>query len=555
MSTEPRSPAPILPSREIVVPSIPSNALRPGGLLLAFAALLVALDPLRWLIVTWTEPAYGSDGWLVTLAVALLAARSLASPRIAPGGAGPALALVALTLALRLTGQLLGFGIIGGLALAVDVAALALAAGLHRRAVAVSPFWLAAAFVFALPLERVLQRLLGYPLQALSAEGACGILALLPEGWRGRLECDGLSIALDGAAVLVDLPCSGARGVLLQGLLFALLAAHLRPNLRATLTWGSIALFSALAANALRIAAVALGSAAGLPLLEEPWHAITGLVALVLAALPLILWAGLASGQERGLESSQVGQRVGEPVGAEPLRPTCDPQDERRRPSPPRKGGLMVGALMALAAGAIVALPEGRVDATAASIPSLPERLDGFVAQPAALPEREAAYYAQFGGGAAVATYGPMAVTIVESRAPLRHLHAPEECLRGLGFTVRYLGTTRAGGLPTAHYRATGPDGQDWHVAGSFVAEDGSAAPGIGEAIWQWLGARAEGRRSVWASIRRVTPWQLDPAARVGLEAALHASLDRAGPTPGPAATDPMTATTETPSSLERTPS
>ncbi|MEM8820726.1 MAG: exosortase T [Pseudomonadota bacterium] len=491
---------------------------RPGraaSLLLVAAAGIAAVEPVFWLVTTWTDASYGSDGWAVALIVALVAARSAVSPLrdgLTPQP-GLALALVAGTLALRIAGEFLALGVLGGLALAVDVLALGLAAGLHRRVVAVSPLWLALAFVFALPLERIMQRLLGYPMQMLSAEGACGLLSLLPEWVAGPLRCEGLAITLGEARILVDLPCSGARGVLLQGLFFALLAAHRRPGLRETIVAGSVALAAALAANALRVATIAVGEAFGLPLLDEPWHGLTGLAALALAASPLMLWAGRA---DRAPHAAL-------PAAATGSLP-------RTRATPFR---LLAAGGLTLLAISLAFVPARPVDTSPAAAIALPTQLAGHAAAPWAQSAREAAYYARFGGGAASAEYGPMALTIVESAAPLRHLHAPEECLTGLGFEVRLVSTERQG-LATAHYRAEGPDGRVWHVAASFVAADGSSVAGIGEAAWAWL----TGTRQRWRLVRRITPWNLIADERARLEGAARAALDLPAVIPTPSDTD-----------------
>ncbi|MEM9763024.1 MAG: exosortase T [Pseudomonadota bacterium] len=487
-----------------------------AAVLLVLAAAIAAAEPLRWLVTTWTDPSYGSDGWVVALAIAVLAVRSALSPRRAGYVARPgrALLLVAGTLALRIAGEVMAIGVLGGLALALDVLALGLAAGLHERERAVSPFWLAVAFLFALPLERILQRLLGYPMQSISADGACGLLALLPEGLAGPLSCEGLAITLGSARVLVDLPCSGARGVLLQGLFFALLCAHYRPRFPALVVGGTIALGAALLANSLRIAAIAVGEALGVPLLAEPWHGLTGLAAILVAAIPAFLWASC-------------------------LAPRGDHRPHAARidlgPSKPRwratRHVLVAAIALCLIASGLSFLPKRPLDAGASMDIALPSRLAGHQAVPWALSGMEETYYARFGGGAASAEYGPMALTVVASTAPLRHLHAPEECLAGIGFELRLLSTDRDG-LATAHYRATSPDGRVWHVAASFVAEDGTSVPGIGEAAWAWL----TGPRQRWRMIRRITPWDMAPAERAGLEAAARAALDLA-PLPGPLTT------------------
>ena len=100
-----------------------------------------------------------------------------------------------------------------------------------RRVRAVSPFWLAVGFAFALPLERILQRSIGFLLQEVSAQGACGMLSV----FFNDVRCAGVRITVDGADVLVDLPCSGARSLIAFAFAFALLPV-LFTRERATLT-------------------------------------------------------------------------------------------------------------------------------------------------------------------------------------------------------------------------------------------------------------------------------------------------------------------------------
>ncbi|MBO0766863.1 MAG: exosortase T, partial [Hyphomicrobiaceae bacterium] len=199
----------------------------PAGGLIATAALILALDPIRWLVSTWRDPAYDSNGFLVFLAAAGLLAWSSASPIIDPQRRrrGLGLRLIALSASVRLSGQLLAINTIGALCLVVDVYALGLLMGLGGRRRAVSPAWLAVIFAFSLPLERIVQRSVGYLLQQVSAAGACGALSTLYDS----VVCEGVRIVLAGKDVLVDLPCSGARAILLTLLAFAAAAAVCRP--------------------------------------------------------------------------------------------------------------------------------------------------------------------------------------------------------------------------------------------------------------------------------------------------------------------------------------
>lgn len=79
---------------------------------------------------------------------------------------------------------------------------------------------MAVLFAFALPIERILQRGFGFALQQASAAGACGALKL----GNAPVRCEGLQLQWHEHIVLVDLPCSGTRGLLLLLLLFVTLA-------------------------------------------------------------------------------------------------------------------------------------------------------------------------------------------------------------------------------------------------------------------------------------------------------------------------------------------
>ena len=114
-----------------------------------------------------------------------------------------------------------------------------------------------------------------------------------------------------------------------------------------------------------------------------------------------------------------------------------------------------------------------------------------------------------------------MALTLVETSSPLRHLHAPDDCLRGLGYEVTFLGT-RFEPVPTALYRARSETGGDWLVAVTFSSSSGEVTHNIAEAIWLWL--KRPGTR--WSSVQRITPWTLSETRLADFEAAAGAALD-----------------------------
>jgi exosortase/archaeosortase family protein len=473
----------------------------------AFAAGLIVLaaGPVVWLVGTWIDPAFDSHGLMYFGVVAALAAWSASSRQVdrTPRDERFAIGLLCAAAIVRFVGQVLAIDTIGALALVIDVYALARLAGLGRRARALSPLWLAAAFAFALPLERIVQRSIGYPLQEMSAAGACGMLGAL----FGDVRCTGVHIGVGGADVLVDLPCSGARALIVFGFAFAVTAALTRPGLRAGLIGAAIALAAAVAGNLVRItmlaSGVALGPARlGFDVMMQPWHDIVGLISLGLAAPALYLWA-------------------------RSVRPNATASSRRAAAAPPRLRAAPAwgAAAFLLLAVAIVSAPRRALDVAPREVSiAAPARIGDAAAIALPLSERERAYFEQYGGAAAKAAYGPFALMLARTTSPLRHLHAPDECLRGLGYRVEYLGMSFTP-LPTAHYRAVA-GGAAYRVDVSFIPDRGAPVASVSEAVWRWLGDRS----SVWTSVQRIAPEGVDPAARAAFEAGVLAALDLSGP-------------------------
>jgi Transmembrane exosortase (Exosortase_EpsH). len=483
--------------------------------------LILALHPLQWLVTTWFSPDYDSSGWLVFLVVAALFAWSLTSPRqsLSPHRnspengllAGPRLAwvLLAFTALVRLAGGLLAVNTIGALALALDILALGLLAGLAGRRRAVSPWWLAALFVLSLPVERVIQRTIGFGLQLLSAEGAGALLSL---GWEVQVE--GARLLLAGRDVLVDLPCSGARGLMLMLILLATLMAVVRPGFSRGWLLAGLALVSALAGNIVRISLLALGLAfpqafGGLDVMAQPWHDLIGLFSLALAAAPLILVV-------------RHGRRETDSKSKTPIIiPLFQTEIQgRRRRSPLALPAALTFLLLTLVIINLPARPMD-VDRTSRSSPlTQPQWLDGYFLEPVPLSEREKAYFIRYGGAAVKGVYGPNGLLLVRTSSPLRHLHAPDECLRGLGFQVEYLGLDRSV-VPTAVYKAEGPDGRAWRVGVTFSSSSGRLATSVTEAAWHWLRERGS-----WTAVQRLTPWAADAESIQSWDQAVWAALD-----------------------------
>lgn len=506
--------------------------------LFAAAIALLAAGPIAWLINTWLDPAFDSHGFAYFAVVLALAAWSFTSPRAraaSPADRRTAFILLAATALVRLAGQVLAIDTIGALALVIDVYALARLAGLERRARALSPFWLAAAFAFALPLERIVQRAIGYVLQDVSAAGACGVLSAL----FGNVRCAGVRITVEGADVLVDLPCSGARAIIVFAFAFAVAAALARPGLRMATLGAALTLAAALAGNILRITLLAGGVALGpeqlgFDVMAQPWHDLVGLAALGAVAPVLVLWARKAAHHAahpfpgRGVAArpgpmNSTGADLSEPpvfMGPGRLAALASANgwrgSHRRRP-------FWAAAAFLLAAGAIVVAPRTPLDIAPRNVTiAAPERIGGHRATPLPLSAREQAYFEQYGGAAVKAAYGPYALMLARTTSPLRHLHAPDECLRGLGYRVAYLGM-RFEPVPTAVYRAAAPEGAVYRVEVSFQSSSGHTVASVSEAVWLWLTDRS----TVWTAVQRVFPEGAAASQQAAFEAGVFAALDQ----------------------------
>ena len=288
--------------------------------------------------------------------------------------------------------------------------------GVERRLHALSPGWLAILFTFSLPLERVIQRSIGFVLQQGSAAGACKALSLGPD----PVYCQGVRILMAGHDVMVDLPCSGARGLMLLCLLFAALATLTRPTVTRALVGLLITLVAALVANVLRIVVLALGIVHPeyfwhISVMEAPWHEAIGFIALALGAVPIWVWALRVPAAHPG--------RMLESTLGRCLRRT-------RLAMAGEKLSVIAAGLFLLSALVIISLPANPIDVARPMPPiALPSVISGQRAIRRELSEQEQSYFIRYGGAAASAGYGSNGLLVVTTSAPLRHLHGPEECL------------------------------------------------------------------------------------------------------------------------------
>jgi exosortase/archaeosortase family protein len=486
------------------------------GLVLAIAAGVLAYEPVRWLVQTWQDPAYDSKGFLIFVVCSGLFLWSVTSPRslTRPDNTRWALILLTATALIRLTGQVFAVNIIGALALVIDVYALATLAGVQHRERPISPGWLAVCFLFALPLERVMQHTVGFGLQSLSAGSACLILG----GLFDNVSCHGVRILINQKDVLVDLPCSGARTLLLLQLFYTACMTVCRPNLTSGLFGFCVTLFSSLWINVFRIMALAVGIAypemvLGMDVMAEPGHSLLGLVALALGCLPILFWARLTE------ETSKTRKSISNSTPEESIsRAKAIGFVFHKLKTHP---GVMALSFLIVAA-AIVSLPRTPIDVAKPNIKvSLPLMIDNHEGIPSPLLPKEKVYFTQYGGAAAKASYGNNGLMLIQTSSPLRHLHSPDECLRGLGFEVQHVGISYDT-IPTAVYKATTAEGQSYRIAVSFVSDRGHLTSNVSEAVWRWV----QEPDSVWSAVQRISPWEQDASITRRWDRAVLAALD-----------------------------
>lgn len=469
--------------------TIPST-LRPWHALVGAGAMLLAAHPAAWLVRTWMDPSWDSHGAWIAAAVAALVAWSVSSERVGPGGTQRfAWILLAVSAAVRLAGQVLAVNVLGALALPLDILALAHLLGLPDRQRPLSAGWLAALFALALPLERILQRVAGYGLQLASATASEPILAVFFHDVRR----EGSLLVVDGVQANVDLPCSGARGLIWLLVLACAAAAIIRPTARQALAGLALAAGGAFVANIARITGVAAGLARpdlvlGIDVAAGSAHELIGLAGLAIGSAPLFI--GIACVTRRGGVASRAraGQRDVPAVTGQLLAPT--------RWAPLLATGFLLAAL------AITLVPGHPVDVSrAVDEPWLPASLHGVPVERVELTPREARYFTKHGGVAIKARCGALSLLVVRTTAPLRHLHSPDECLRGAGWRVDPAGFVSSP-LPSARYDCDAPDGTRVIVRVGYVSDRGETATSPAEAAWRWLAHRD----ATWTSIQRSAP-------------------------------------------------
>ena len=479
-------------------------------------ALVLAWEPTVWLVGTWYQAGYNGIGWIAFALVAGLVAWSLSSPVVgAKQQCTRTYSLLLATAALRLVSQLLDVNVIGALLLAIDIYAIARLLHLEQRTRAISPFWLAIVFCFCLPIEPIVQRLVGYDLQHVSAFLACGLL----QPFFDDLSCTGVRLQINSIDVLVDLPCSGAELVSIAALVFAVVNAVHRPGFR----WGGLGIVACLAlalmGNGIRIALLATGivqqDKLAFHVMDPLPHTLIGLLMVGITCAGLLAFARLYP----------VG--VADHRGVKP-RPKSIPAN--------RLTFLFAGSFlpMALMIGALQPQP---VDASPRiSTPEIPLVAADFLRVSSELNAQEQNYFMRYGGGAERASFGPYGLLLVSTASPLRHLHDPTICLSGMGYQVRLLGTdhTSSSTLYQAQRARAGGEGggqseadhspASYLVRVSYISDHGVVASSVSEVVWHWL----RQPDSVWTMVQRIVPEHpaIDPRSTDLWESAMRRAFN-----------------------------
>ena len=474
------------------------------------AAVVLAVDPVLWLVRTWSDPSYNSSGLIVFCVCVGLFLWSVTSNRaVHKVNLRLPFFLLSISALTRMVGQVLAVNVIGAITLVLDVYALGHLAAVGNRQRPISPGWLAICFAFTLPLERIIQRTIGYGLQSVSADGAC----LLLDGIFDNVRCNGVRILIDNQDVLVDLPCSGARALLLVLLFYAACMTVCRPGTVKGILGLGLTIMSGVLVNVIRIVVIATGLVypklfMNIDVMEAPWHDLLGLVFLAIGCLPVIYWASMVY-RRKYFQYKSIERR--------------DNHKPLLQLNPIWKAGVFL-----VLAVTIISLPGKPIDVARQNITvDLPSWINGNKATHVPLLSQEKAYFTQYGGAAAKAIYGDHGLLIVKTSAPLRHLHSPEECLRGLGFNVQYKGVSHAT-LPTALYKAIAPDGATYRVAVSFVSSEGHITSNVSEAVWRWM----QQSGGMWYALQRISPWNLEDTENNNWDNAIMAAMDISGSSP-----------------------
>lgn len=446
---------------------------------------ILAIHPVMWLIRSWMNPEYNSQGGWIFLCALSFFLWSVSSPIVQTKKTSKQFSFILLcfTALIRFIGQILSINTIGTIALSIDIYAIALLLRLDQRKRAFSPLWLSFLFLLSLPLERIIQRVSGYMLQLVSANISQHILGLLYTS----VEQSGAYLFINGNEILVDLPCSGARGLIFTLFLYGIVMGFLRPSFLYGVLGFAVVLFSSLLSNTTRISLLSIGYINpsiffGFDVATSPLHDMIGLLSLAIGMSILFLWCYIM------------------PVTCYPscftnniiIPPYLFNQQRVRYTS---------AAFLILCVG-IINAPEKPVDISSQHMNiNAPYHIQGYVGIPQPITAQEKHYYNKYGGSATKTSYGDNSLMILQTTAPLRHLHEPNICLQASGFNVKYAGR-RTYAIPSSVYYIKSKTNEEWRIAASYISNQGHVVTNISEVVWYWM----QNPGSTWSALHRISP-------------------------------------------------
>lgn len=480
-------------------------------LLIVTAAIILAVHPINWLIESWVDPSYDSQGEIIFLFVVAILGWSLNSSSHSSNNSNhnKAKIIFVFSTIARFLSQVLSINILGGIALVFDFYAICCFLNIANRKNFASPFWLTALFLFSLPLERVFQRIIGYGMQLISADISGGILSFI----FGVVQINGTELIVNGHKILVDMPCSGVKSSLLLLTLMCFLLSIKRLNLKKQIFFISFCFFTAIVCNILRI--VFLSSFIASPFLKEliditkePFHSLVGLFSIGLGTLIIIKVF-------HNLKTNKLSNNLNR------IRRIFKSENSRKYP---RFYVLNFASSVIILCVAIfiINLPKSALDiSNTQNYFQLPTYLGNSFAKDIPLKSKEKLYFTQYGGKAEKKAYGKHKLMLIQTTSPLRHLHNPADCLQGLGFAVKYLGYENKL-IPTSVFQAEQPNGNNWRVAVTFFSDSGEIVHSVNEAIWHWL----KNPNSSWYALQRITPASTNHQEIESWEKQVFRSLD-----------------------------
>ena len=352
-------------------------------------------------------------------------------------------------------------------------------------------FAIAALAMMGLPSLMIVDLFLGLPLRFLATRLAAALVASL--GFSVGVE--GTGIVIDGSVFWVDVPCAGVQ-MLGSALLMAfVLAATFRFRFWRTVLLAASAVLLVVAANAIRIATLALGQFHGYEI-SSAMHRWIGIAALVPGVALLALFAMWLARRKKCPK-----------VAAEVPRAPC-------------ASWLHVAAKSSFIAVAVagvvrfctatVALPDSVADD---AFPCKPAEFEGEKLVELDKSEFEVNFGERFPGRIGKFRCGDRIVIIRWVTAPTHRAHSTSYCLRAAGWRIEPLPleTTERGAWSSC--RAVRGD-SSLTIREQVLDADGHAIPDVSDWFWRSLLSRTRGPRWIYSVVEAKNSRALEVEAK-----------------------------------------